>query len=299
MNSSLFATTHMNKPLGYEDLYDHYNSLIGQKRLPQSLIIYGKKGSAKEIFAKYLAHSILNIENIDKLDPHPDYLAIQAKDITKKREITIDQTRQIHNFMSLTPAMSNGQIILIDRVEDLNIKACNNILKILEEPPKNRFFLLLCENIDSILDTIKSRCQIIKMPILAKDKFHQYLAEHEIENSDLEKLYKIFPNQPLLALEFLNNQGLEMELDLKSLNSNNLLKIKEFVKKYDLKDMRILNNFSLIINYLSYEKMKEPAIMEDLNKFISNFNLQFQQMLNLNLDKNNFISAKLEEYYQI
>ena len=69
-------------------------------------------------------------------------------------------------------------MVIIDAVDDLNEKAANALLKILEEPPAKTLFLLVCHNLHNILDTIKSRCRILKFSALDDEVVERLLVDN-------------------------------------------------------------------------------------------------------------------------
>jgi len=81
----------------------------------------------------------------------------------------IDQIRKINNFLSQKPFSHQSKIVVIKETQNLNTESQNALLKNLEEPGKNNYLVLSTNKIKSILPTILSRCQIVK--ISEKSKF--------------------------------------------------------------------------------------------------------------------------------
>ena len=75
----------------------------------------------------------------------------------------IDQIRTIGNFLSQKPFSHQSKIIIILEAQNLNIESQNALLKILEEPGSNNYIILSTNKIKSVLPTIISRCQTIKL----------------------------------------------------------------------------------------------------------------------------------------
>lgn len=92
-----------------------------------------------------------------ELGRNPDYMYVQKTDSTSKN-ISVEQIRQLQNFLYKTSVISGQKIALIYAADKMNINAANCCLKILEEPPANTHLFLLTENAASILPTIRSRC---------------------------------------------------------------------------------------------------------------------------------------------
>lgn len=92
---------------------------------------------------------------------HPDFIEIDAASHTG-----VDHVRQLTENASLLPVMGNKKIYLIDEAHMLSRAAFNALLKILEEPPKNAFFMLVTTDVDKVIETVRSRCfQVLFKPL--------------------------------------------------------------------------------------------------------------------------------------
>lgn len=74
----------------------------------------------------------------------------------------VDTARQIIKNAYTKPSESEYKFIVIDNADSMNIQAQNALLKAIEEP-KNTYFVFLCENHRSLLQTINSRCQVFSL----------------------------------------------------------------------------------------------------------------------------------------
>ena len=105
------------------------------------------------------------------------------------------QVRNLLKFLRNTTYENNLKVVLIDNVEFLNINAANALLKCLEEPSKNTFFILVQNNVDKILDTIKSRCIEFKFFLKNTSKkkvFNSLCEQHGISVKNLNLLFERF-----------------------------------------------------------------------------------------------------------
>ena len=87
-----------------------------------------------------------------------------------RRDIRIDQIREIESFLNLTAYEGSYKVVILDGAELLNTAAANALLKTLEEPPVNVLLLLLTSNEDALLSTIKSRCRFLYLKPVAKSE---------------------------------------------------------------------------------------------------------------------------------
>ncbi|ARB91365.1 DNA polymerase III subunit delta' C-terminal domain-containing protein [Legionella longbeachae] len=90
---------------------------------------------------------------------HPDLNWIKPE--KRGGSIKIDTIRELHDYSYLTPQRANHRLIVIESVERMNISAANSLLKILEEPAQHILFLLVAQQLSTVLPTILSRCQIM------------------------------------------------------------------------------------------------------------------------------------------
>jgi len=101
---------------------------------------------------------------------HPDLFVLRRglNDRGKpRREITVDEARDLSAFFSLAPSEGGMRVAIIDAVDDLNRNAANAILKTLEEPPARSALLLVCHAPGAALATIRSRCRCLALRPLA------------------------------------------------------------------------------------------------------------------------------------
>ncbi|NRB10351.1 MAG: DNA polymerase III subunit delta' [Rickettsiaceae bacterium] len=97
----------------------------------------------------------------NKQKTHPDFIEIRKED-DKVKDISIDQIRNLKDFLLKTSINSGIKATVIVGTEYMNIKAQNASLKILEDTPKNSYIFLITTNSANILPTIYSRCAKIK-----------------------------------------------------------------------------------------------------------------------------------------
>lgn len=97
---------------------------------------------------------------------HPDIHFLEP--LPDKRDISIDQVRELHQQLVIWPLEGQRRICLIEPTERLSEQAANALLKTLEEPPGNALFLLLTNQADLLLPTIRSRCQHLRFGLLSE-----------------------------------------------------------------------------------------------------------------------------------
>ena len=165
------------------EVHKSLEGILKSKAFSNGYIFYGPAGIGKkqtalkfikEIFEQSSSSS--NIEEKIIENNHPDFLLIEPTYYLKgnlinrseaepsknnKPTIRIEQIRNIKTFIAQTSIESGGKIILIDDAHLLNEAASNCLLKTLEEPT-NGLFILLTSKLNLLLDTVVSRCQLIR-----------------------------------------------------------------------------------------------------------------------------------------
>jgi len=100
------------------------------------------------------------------------------------RFITLSQIDEIKYFARYNSINKSRKFVIIYPAELMNKEAQNSLLKILEEPPADLFFILISENPSFVLDTIRSRCLNIHFPLLSEKDIENYIGKY---HPDVEK----------------------------------------------------------------------------------------------------------------
>lgn len=149
--------------IGHEKIISFFDKVIANDALSQSYCFVGSDGLGKKTVARYLAAKLLKIDDA-KLDTHPDfyYVSRQIDEKTEKlkKDIIIDQARNIKKRLGNKSWFGEYQVVIIDEAELLNQESGNALLKSLEEAGKQRVFFLLTSDDGKLLPTIRSRCQM-------------------------------------------------------------------------------------------------------------------------------------------
>jgi DNA polymerase-3 subunit delta' len=110
---------------------------------------------------------------------HPDLLVLQreAEDGKPRKQIPVEEARQLPEFFAKTPAMAAWRVAIVDAADDLNPSGANALLKILEEPPERGIILLACHRPGALIATIRSRCRVLKFNPPPIDRTAAWLTE--------------------------------------------------------------------------------------------------------------------------
>ncbi|WP_179349426.1 DNA polymerase III subunit [Winogradskyella pacifica] len=102
----------------------------------------------------------------------------------KQGQIGVDEALEIVKALTLKSYEGGHKVMLIWMAEKLNTASANKLLKLIEEPPKDTIFILIAEDEEQIISTIRSRCQILHFPPLAEEAISEALVRnYHIEQS--------------------------------------------------------------------------------------------------------------------
>ncbi len=278
-----------------QEVKENLENILIRKVFSNGYIFYGPEGIGKkqtaiqfikEIFNQYSNHS--NIEDKIKNNNYPDFLLIEPtyflkgniinrseteSSKNKKETIRIEQIRKIKTFLSQKSIESGKKIVLIVDAELLNEAASNCLLKTLEEPT-NGIFILLTSRLSSLLDTIKSRCQLIRfksfsykqLEIFVKNNLDSSILniKEELKIKDLINSANGSPGKILNNIKIWNELPNEIKDNLEYPISDNLeiLKISKIItEKLEIDQQVFLINF---IQKKYWEKTKNKSIVKTL-----------------------------------
>ena len=107
----------------------------------------------------------------------------------KQGMIGVDEALEVVKKLQLKSYEGGFKVMIIWMAEKMNIAASNKLLKLIEEPPAKTIFLLITENEDQIITTIKSRCQALHFPVLSEqDIANELLLREKCSESDALKI---------------------------------------------------------------------------------------------------------------
>ncbi len=280
------------------------SNLYVNRKLPQTILFTGEKGIGKLNVAYHLINFILskNEDNeycitTNKINSnnktynlllksiHPNLFLISLKD--KKKNIDIEQIKNMKNFLNITSFSNKPKIVLIDGSEYLNLSSSNSLLKSLEENLNNVFFILVHDIKKKLLTTIKSRCIQFKFFLNNKDREKRI---NEILNNQFNDLSSDFKNKyisPLFfksLLEYCNKNNLQIN----DINLDNLL--SDILKKKDYKKNEfVLKNFFLLVQLFLYKKIRNEQNNNKYFYLLKYFTQRFDDVAKFNLDFESYV----------
>ena len=287
------------KLYGYDNLFLEFDNLLNNNLLPNKILLSGANGIGKYTFAVHFINYVLskneddsysfdakqiNINNksfkLMNNSTHPNFNLINLK--INKKNIEIEQIRNIISYSQKSSFNQNKRFILIDNIELLTKNASNSLLKLLEEPPENLYFILIHDNSYRILETIKSRSINFKINFTNKSIIQitkKIIGEEDFStiNHTYLKMYNSIGD-----LVFLNNFFKKYEINIKSYTIKELLNYIISKKLYK-KDSELNIFIYRLIQFLLFETfyLSKDNKIYDLYKY---FILKMNNTIKYNLD---------------
>lgn len=180
----------------------HLDRLADSKSRPSSYIFAGAGEKEKEEVAFYFVSKLAGkfgdgefLARI-KAKNHPDVVIIEPeieekKGKTREKEIGIPQVREALEKLKFFPYELKTKFCIIKKAQKMNIEAANALLKSLEEPSANAIFILLADNIESLLPTIASRCAVLRFPQTDLPKWNEENRE-QLKNIFRQEIFERF-----------------------------------------------------------------------------------------------------------
>lgn len=211
------------------DLHDKAWAQLGERRakLPHALLLNGQRGIGKFDLARVFAESLLCENPGPSHAPcgaclacgwlaqgnHPDFRLVRPEAMAEEegegsegggkkkpsQQITIDQIRSLEDFLHVGTHRQGVRVVLVHPAEAMNRATANSLLKSLEEPVPGTLFILVSNEPERLLPTIRSRCQQLPIALPERSRAEAWLAAAGIK--DAGRWLALAGGSPLLAVE--------------------------------------------------------------------------------------------------
>ena len=274
---------------GHHVIFLNFINLYKNNKLPNKILLSGEKGIGKSTLAYHIINQILSSDEDLSYDSenfkinsdnrsfklvtnksNPNFISIDVDE--DKKSIDINQIRNLILTLNKSSFNTKPRFVLIDNIELLNINSVNALLKILEEPNDNIYFILINNN-KKILPTLKSRCLNYNINLNSDQSID--IINKILDTNCLDLVHEqmlnhyITPGSILNLLNFANKN----DFDLKESNLKDLIKKIIMEKKYK-KDQFIKQLlYSLIeIYFRNNVSIKNIRILKIQNYFLKKIN---------------------------
>ena len=295
----------MRKIIGHKSIIDSINNRKLNDSFSHANLIVGNDGIGKSIIARYISNQIIKVrENVESVDI--------VKYYPSSSSFGVDDVRNIINEVGKKPYEGDKKVLILYKCDKLTTQAQNALLKTIEDPPKGVYLILLSDSLETILDTIKSRCQIYKLTPLTKEEILIYIKDKytNLTSEDEKAALAYSAGIPGKVDRFIDDKKLKILRDIcidlfeDILNREQglVLKYGELLK--NLKDDKIellnillsyirdimifkeLNNSELIVNFDKVYKIKDISRGMTYKKLNNMLEYITEARINLNSNTN-------------
>ena len=310
------------KIIGHRKQFEIIAKSINSGKIFPVWIFSGPNGIGKTSvaykFAKCLLSDLNSVnENLDIPDDskihnwvdnrtHPDFFVMDST------SPSIDEARILMGKVNKAPSLSKRRVVIIENADRLNKNICNSLLKILEEPPRDTVFILVCSNVGGLPITLLSRAIKLKFSPLTQAEVELALSLFDVENASISA--SIADGSVGDALYLYENNGVDLYQNLLSAFSSDYETSNKVVKH--IITNKLCDNFSLIkqliikVLKIYADTITEIKIDDHFSKFVRRVSidhemekiLQIISDLNkgeaLTLDKNGLVAEAFETFFE-
>ena len=219
---------------------------INKGKINHAYMFEGIEGIGKETFAYDLAKILLETPHLENA---PDCIRVKPEG----NSIKIAQIRNLQSDIVIKPH-KKYKIYIIDEAEKMTVEAQTALLKTLEEPPEYAIIILVTNNKEGLLPTIRSRCEIVKFTPIPFIEIKNYLINQGIEPNRANLLSSFSRGSMKKALELASsNEFYEMKENvqkyIETILSKNMVEILDIPTQIEQYKGEIINVLDMMINY--------------------------------------------------
>lgn len=171
--------------VGQDAAWHEWLAAVASERMHHAWLLSGARGLGKRAFARAAAAELVRLPGaaVPDIASHPDIHVLEhlpanddeakkkaeGKPYQTKRNITVDQVREMIRRLATKPTLGDRRAIIVDPADDMEKSAVNALLKALEEPPSGTYFLLVTHQPGRLLPTIRSRCRVLRFASLSAE----------------------------------------------------------------------------------------------------------------------------------
>lgn len=246
--------------LGNDRLKENLRKSIGSGRISHFYLICGPEGAGKHTLARLLAAAVL-CKSADKpclccaacrkvmADTHPDVITVNEPE---KKTLSVDGVRRMRADVYIQPNEGDRKIYLLP--QELRVEGQNALLKILEEPPAYGVFILLADNPEKLLPTVRSRCTELKLLPLPEN----------VLRSRLQEAFPQAGDEQLRSAMVRSGGWLGQALTLLEEGSTVSDQTERFVRSFATRDA-----MGLMQVLVPMERWKREQLIGELNQWVS------------------------------
>ena len=255
-----------------------YIGLLSKDGLHHAYLFFGREGLGKQLLLSNLSQGILcedtsifpcgECQNCKLFlsQNHPDFHNLSIEE--GKKNISIAQVIDLREKIYESSFLGKSKIILIPNIESMSRDASDSILKILEEPPKNTFFIMSSNFIHLIPSTVRSRSVEIEIQNPSIEECREWLSKSYSENIDLA--IELAENRPFIARDLLELNLLELRStfikDISGIikSGKDIVNISEnWNKEQETLPLKIEWMSSILVDAIKHNATEEAEVVSD------------------------------------
>lgn len=190
------------KIIGHEAALN-YIERVPVAQFPQTLLFVGPRAVGKTLVAHVACARLLGCTP-EAAVTHPQIIRLIAgvdpKTGNPRATIPVAAIRELRSLFSMH--QSGPRIILIERAEELNQEASNALLKVMEEPIPQLYFMILTRSQDGVLQTIRSRAARLTLSPVSAAELRAALAQYTSDAAEIERVMIIAEGRPGIAFAY-------------------------------------------------------------------------------------------------
>lgn len=277
----------------HEELAQSMIDNIRRGNPPHAYIFEGERGLGRYAFARLIAAALTCTGEREPCGvcsscigaaggTNPDIVLAEPPE--KRKTIGADSIREIITDAYVRPFLAKRKVYIFRDAKIMTEQAQNAFLKLLEEPPEYAVFIIIAENAEQLLQTIRSRCVIVRFSALSKDKLREYVKKTAPECANADFVVNYSRGIPYEAKKILTDESFD-DIRLSALNQLPLLL-----------SIRPLSAFELC-DYADENKDNMPLIVAMWREFLRD--IMLIQNGARNAVTNSDYIEKLSEYAQM
>ena len=289
--------------LGNRKIKEALQETIKNDKVSHSYLFIGQSGIGKKLIAEEFAKAILCLNDNNKYcsncksclefegKNNPDFFIIEPDG----NVIKIEQIRNMQKGIQEKPIISSKKVYIINDADKMKKEAQNALLKTLEEPPDFVTIILIGENENAFLPTIRSRCMILHFNSISDSDMKKYLQENYDINVTSNML-DVFQGSIGKAIELKDKQEeyLIIEQAIENIEKEDLIDlVKKLEILYTSKD-EILDMLDYI-NIILLRKSKENVKYTNCIEIVENTKRRIAQNANYDMSIDNMLFNIWEE----
>ncbi|MDH4330422.1 MAG: DNA polymerase III subunit [Candidatus Moranbacteria bacterium] len=212
--------------IGHKKQIDFLKKCLERDSVLQAYIFSGPEGVGKFLIAKNFARNIISGDSSqggsesdrdfscdvdEKIKMSPNFIFVspqkkEKKGVTKESDISIDDVRDAQKKLSTFPSQGKFNVLIVNDAHKMNKSAQNALLKTLEEPNSSSIIILVTHRESNVLQTIKSRCNIVRFGTVTLGEIERELRESGVEDSNEISFFSL--GRPGFAIRLKNDSEL-------------------------------------------------------------------------------------------